>query len=237
MERVLIVDSSQAFAGTLALALREFSHVYVRQQESVEALLQEVKPSAVVLDLTAPGIDGLAVLQHILQSDDPPAVLVTSVLTNHYVIDTLQRMRIAFVITRPCVTGLIANRIKDMMHYRTRMNAQKEVYKKHVYDVMTQLRIPMQMKGAKYAQAAIELYLMDPGAHFNGEIYPRIAAQYATDIKCVERCIRNAVQGTWKTCDQQVWSKYFPCDEQGRVIRPKNTVFISRIGQFILTLD
>ena len=237
MEHVLIVDSSQAFAGTLAQALREFSHVYVRQQERVEDLLQEMKPSAVVLDLTAPGIDGLAVLQYILQSDDPPAVLVTSVLTNHYVIDTLQRMRIAYVITRPCVAALIANRIKDMMRYRKRMNAQKEVYKNSVYNVLTQLQIPMHMKGAKYAQAAIEMYLMDQGAYFNGEIYPRIAARYATDVKCVERCIRNAVHGTWKTCDQQVWGKYFPKDKLGQVIRPSNAVFIGRIGQFILNQE
>lgn len=234
MERVLIVDNSPAFANTLAQRFQEMGHVFVRQEESVESLLQSIRPTALVLDLAAPGIDGLSVVQHILQCDDPPVVLVTSVLTSNYVIDSLQRMHISYTMRRPCTTAMVVNRVKDMLLYKQRKDAQKEVYKKYVFDILSQLKIPMHMKGAKYAQAALELYLMDQGMYFNGEIYPRIAARYGTDVKCVERCIRNAVDNAWATCDQQVWGRYFEADAQGRIRRPSNTVFISRIGQYIL---
>jgi len=45
----------------------------------------------------------------------------------------------------------------------------------------------------------------------------------------VERSLRFAIESAWKRRNEQVWRLYFPAGKNGKVVKPTNAVFLSRI--------
>jgi hypothetical protein len=49
----------------------------------------------------------------------------------------------------------------------------------------------------------------------------------------VERNIRSAIDAAWSKRDENVWRLYFTPDSQGKMDKPTNAAFISRLADSI----
>lgn len=101
--------------------------------------------------------------------------------------------------------------------------------------VLLELGISTKRMGFDYLKKGIVLFCEDPSQMITKEIYPAIGNQYTpeVDTESIEQTIRSAITDAWRTRDEKVWRYFFPTDENGRVSKPSNAEFISRIGRFL----
>lgn len=108
---------------------------------------------------------------------------------------------------------------------------ESEVYR-GTFAALISLGVPMNLRGFDYLASAITLAACDP-SFMHGvtkRLYPAVADTYDTNIPCVERNIRTAIESTFLNRDLGILYDYFgPLinSESGKV---KNSVFISKIA-------
>lgn len=100
--------------------------------------------------------------------------------------------------------------------------------------LLIELGIPTQCEGFEYLVQAIVIYIKDPLQMITTEVYPAIVGLRNGLIETdrIDQAIRRAINAGWKRHDD-VWSMYFPCGRGGKLVRPSNTVFISRIARVL----
>ncbi len=90
MTKILVIDDEKPTLSMFRLFLEAWGYVVLTAENGTEglAIFKKEKPAIVITDIKMPGIDGLAVLQHILDID-PKAVVI--VITGHGDTDLAQR--------------------------------------------------------------------------------------------------------------------------------------------------
>jgi len=80
--RILIVDDEELARDRLKRILEEQNeHEIVGEAENGQGALEKIEalhPDVVLLDIRMPGIDGLEVARHLVDMDEPPAVIFTT---------------------------------------------------------------------------------------------------------------------------------------------------------------
>lgn len=101
--------------------------------------------------------------------------------------------------------------------------------------ILLELDVPTNYDGFDYLSKAIALYHEDPAQMITKGLYAAVANAYrgAVDESQIESSIRSAVKSAWARRDESVWSLYFPFDKDGKIKRPSNTEFISRIARVL----
>ena len=100
--------------------------------------------------------------------------------------------------------------------------------------VLIELRFETHKDGFGYLKHSIDRYFQEPG-HLTKDIYPSVAEMYSTDITSLQMdtAIRSVIEDAWKRRDDEMWSYYFPPDQNGKNHKPSNAEFISRIAVFV----
>lgn len=82
---------------------------------------------------------------------------------------------------------------------------------------------------------AIILWSENPEWSFSKELYPEVGRRRANKAnwKTVEKSIRYAILVAWMRKDKKIWRIYFPPGEDGKMKRPTNAGFISRIARVL----
>ena len=90
MVKILVVDDEKATLSMFRLFLEAYGYLVLTAENGTEGLeiFTREKPAIVITDIKMPGIDGLAVLQHIIDVD-PKAIVI--VITGHGDTDLAQR--------------------------------------------------------------------------------------------------------------------------------------------------
>ncbi|UCD77410.1 MAG: response regulator [Desulfobacterales bacterium] len=90
MAKILVIDDEKPTLSMFRLFLEAWGYLVLTAENGTEGLeiYRKEKPAIVITDIKMPGIDGLAVLQHIIDID-PKAVVV--VITGHGDTDLAQR--------------------------------------------------------------------------------------------------------------------------------------------------
>lgn len=101
--------------------------------------------------------------------------------------------------------------------------------------VLIELGVPTDSDGFHYLLQAIVLFYENPTKAMVKGIYSDVGERYlpAVGISQVEQAIRNAIRTAWLNRDEGMWAYYFQVDQSGKVSRPSNAEFISRIGYFL----
>lgn len=98
--RVLVVDDSAFMRKTLRLLLESDPHIQVvgTASDGVEALekVKQLRPDVMTLDVEMPRMDGLETLQHVMQTNPLPVVMVSS-LTLEGARETLRALELGAV--------------------------------------------------------------------------------------------------------------------------------------------
>ena len=68
---------------------------------------------------------------------------------------------------------------------------------------------------------------------FESRLYPAVAKRCDGSVDQVERAMRTAIQRAWTRRDEQIWKMYFAPLPDGRVRKPSNSEFISRIAELL----
>ena len=90
MTKILVIDDEKPTLSMFRLFLEAWGYIVLTAENGTEGveIFRKEKPAIVITDIKMPGIDGLAVLQRILDID-PRALVI--VITGHGDIDLAQR--------------------------------------------------------------------------------------------------------------------------------------------------
>lgn len=237
-QKILIADNSEEFSLNLAEVLHDAYQICIsREGVHTLELLQTFCPDILVLDLTLPGMDGITLLQTAAKNGYTPMVLATTRFTNPYVMDSLAKLGVGYVIAKPCNIKAVAARLADLSNHLGTSMLMRTDPKTTVSDIMQMLGVPTKLRGYCYIREAVPLMAKDPMQSITKELYPAVAARKAGTASQVERSIRSAINAAWKNRDEQVWQRYFKPGADGQIPRPTNAAFISRLADWISNDD
>ncbi len=100
---------------------------------------------------------------------------------------------------------------------------------------MLHMGFQARQKGYRYLREAVWIAYLEPEklTSVTKLLYPEIARLFHTTDKKIERAIRNAIETTWSTGNQEAIKEIFDsnCIEEGK--RPTNTEFIVTLLKYV----
>lgn len=231
MRKLLIADGTEEFREALADALRGAYHVRTcwDGREALEQL-RSYGPDVLVLDLMLPELDGISLLQQAAGAGLHPVVLATSRFVNDYVLESVDRLGVGYLMMKPCDVHATVARISDLsQRIRTPVIARPDP-RSTVSNLLLALGIPSKLRGYAYLREAIVLMSACPGQSITKELYPAVGELCGGTAVHVERSARSAIAAAWERRDKRIWELYFPPGGDGSATRPTNAAFICRLA-------
>ncbi len=233
MPKLLITDSSEEMRQILFDNLHNSYQLKIcaNGSEALE-IVRSFHPDILVLDLMLPGLDGITLLQRIHKEGFHPLVLTTSFFYSAYITGALHRLGVAYSMLKPCQWQAIADRLSDLAADLHPVQYPQSDLGSAVSAALLSMNFSTGKDGFRFLQAAIPLYMQDPGQAITKELYVAVGAMYNKSSIQVERSMRSAIEQAWRTGDMSVWRKYFSAPGSA-LPRPTNTDFISRMATIL----
>lgn len=232
---LLIADSSEEFCNSLIDALQGNYQIQTcRTGKEALEILRTSTPDLLIMDLMLPELDGLTLLQVLADSGIRPTVLATTRLANDYVIATSTKLGVEYLMVKPCDIRAIAKRVRDLSCQKPRPRLSAPDPKTHVSNLLISLGVSTKLRGYAYLREAVLLMIQNPMQSITKELYPGVAKQFSSTPTQVERSIRNAIQHAWERRNEEQWLQVFQPDKAGKIARPSNAAFISRLADRLL---
>lgn len=231
--KLLLADPSPVFCEALADRLGsgyELRECYDGQEAL--ALLENFQPDVLVTDLIMPGMDGLEVLKAAVDARKRPAILVTTRYSSQYIEAAIGDMPVDFVTMKPCNLAVLVERIQELTQTELEPE-QRPDPGNEAYDVLLSLGIPVNRKGFRCLQDALELVRQDPQQSMTKVLYPEVGRRRGCGADAVERAIRSVIQTAWENRDDALWCRYFLPGRDGYLPRPTNSVFIHTLALWL----
>lgn len=234
MPKLLIADSSDEYRQILFDKLSQ-NYMIKTCRSGMQALelLRAFRPDLMILDLMLPELDGITLLQRAHSEGIHPTVLVFCAYPGEYIIQALHRLGVAYSMTKPCDLDAVADRLSDLANQLQPVPSFQETMHSSVSNLLLSLNFSTRLDGFLFLQAAIPLYMKDPGLAMTKELYVAVGAMYNKDWQQVERSIRSAIDKAWQNRDDQLWPRYFRAPD-GSVPRPSNSTFITRVSNALI---
>lgn len=231
-QRLLIADGTEEFRNELTDSLRGCYQIR-SSGEGREALeiLRAFSPDILVLDLMLPGLDGISVLQLAAREIHPPVVLATTCFISSYVLESVQKLGVGYLMVKPCDVDAAAMRVEELSERGRAGRLQCPRPKMTVSNQLLSLGVPTKLRGYSCLREAVQIMAKNPTQSVTKELYPAVAERCSGNTRQVERSIRTAIQAAWENRDERIWRQYFQPDLDGRIPRPTNAAFISRLAE------
>ncbi len=233
--KLLIADGNEEFRLALAEALQ--GTYYVRScctgREAL-SLLRSFGPDVLVLNLILPEMDGISLLENALACGIHPMVLATTRLTNDYIMESVTRLGVDYVMKRPCDIPSTVARVRDLSRHIAPPILSVPDPRAQVTNLLLSLGIPTKLKGYPLLREAILLMAKDPDQAITKELYPSVAAACGCNKDRVERGIRSIINAGWMRRDDRIWQQYFRPGPDGVIHRPSNGEFITRLAESLM---
>ena len=230
-KKLLIGDSSETLHSALAAKLGD-RFIILSCADGMQTLQTacSFRPDVLVLDLMMPKLDGLTVLQTMHQQGLCPRVLALTPFVSDYVLSSVERLQVSYLMSSPCNAAAIAMRVEDLAG-QGGFSANVREEGVAAADALRHLGIPAKLHGYEYLRVGIELMQQNMTQSITKELYPAIAARCAATASQVERSVRNAIDAGWKNRDAAVWQKYSFVMTR----RPSNGEFIRTLAEALRT--
>lgn len=230
--RLVIADGSEEFTKALEEALRD-SYDLQTCRDGVEALelIQTFRPDVLVLDLMLPGLDGISLLESIAAAKLHPMVMATSRFVNDYVVESVARLGVAYMMQKPCQIRAVAERIADLSQRVRHPSVTGPDPKTTVSNILLALGFPAKLRGYAYLREAAVIMAEKPEISITKELYPAVGLLCKADASHVERSIRSAISTAWKKRDEAIWQMYLGCGVDRTLTRPTNAELIFRLAE------
>ena len=230
--KLLISDGNREFSDALVRHLQGAYQVRTafEGRQTLETILS-YQPDLLILDLMLPGMDGVSILQTAAEAGAQPMVLATTCYVNDYVLDALTRLNVGYLMKKPCDVRATVRRLGDLSQRLHAPVFTGPDPRTAASNLVLTLGVRTKLDGYTYLLDAIPMALRDPGISLTKELYPEVGKLHRASGVQVERAIRGAVQSAWERRDEHVWRMYFQPGPDGRVTRPTNGGFITRLAE------
>lgn len=234
--KLLIAESADEYRIAMAEYLADDYEIRTcREGHEALELLLTFDPHLLLLDLMLPGLDGISLLDRAMEAGAHPLVLATTRYANPYVIRSLQRLGVGYLMVEPCEVKATAERLADLNGNLMLSEAVQPSPSGVVSNLLLSLNMPTKLLGYTYLQMGILELTKDPSLMITKQLYPAIAAMCGTKAGRVERCIRNALDAAWSKRDEKVWRMYFPPLPDGTLKKPSNGELLTRLAAWMRT--
>lgn len=233
--KLLISDGNREFSDALVRHLQGVYRIRTtgEGQQTLDAILA-YQPDLLILDLLLPGMDGVSILQRALEAGARPMVLATTRYASDYVLEALNRLNVGYLMMKPCDIRATVSRVGDLSQ---RLRAPLFSYpdpRTAASNLLLALGVRTKLKGYGYLVEAIPMMVKNPGISLTKELYPELGKRNNADPARVERTIRGAIHSAWEMRDEQLWRMYFQPGPDGRVPRPTNGAFLTRMAECLM---
>jgi len=242
--RVLIADDNKEFATLL--------QEYLQKQEDLDvvgvaynglealALIDEVSPDIVVLDIIMPYLDGIGVLERLAEQEmaKRPKILMLTAFGQESITHKVLELGADYYILKPFDLDILTERLRQLSSKNVTSPRPPVVRDKErsqdakVTSIMHELGIPAHIKGYLYLRDAIIMVIdrVDLLSRVTKELYPKIAAKYSTTPSRVERAIRHAIEVAWDRGNVEFIEKMFGHTINQEKGKPTNSEFIAMVA-------
>ena len=236
MHKLLIANVSEEFCHAVAELLTDFFDVrHCCEGNRALELIKSFRPDIVCLDMALSGMDGLSVLEETLSCGLNPVVLVIADCYGEYVINSLNRMGVGFLMRKPCVPSVVAGRLKDMKDQSGRVCINPLAAKDPLVSILLSLGFRFKGKNKACMVETLKTYLQNPGQAITKELYPAVASKCGGTGDRIEKAIRDAIKAAWQHRDNIYWQRFFPDScRMGKC--PKNGDFIQTVAALLCSV-
>ena len=260
--KILIADDSVDCSYTLStyLSSQEEVETVLVASDGVEAceMILEEKPDVVLLDIIMPQLDGLGVLERLVQENITlPYIIMISAVGQDTITAKALNLGAQFYVLKPFKMDVLMKRIKEFVLKKEELgqvltfksvadsnigknnfvdidrNASKEeILEKRVTNIIHEVGVPAHIKGYNYLRESIILAIKDTEIinSVTKTLYPTVAKHHATTSSRVERAIRHAIEVAWDRGDIDVLNSYFGYTIHNSRGKPTNSEFIAMIA-------
>lgn len=235
-QKMLIAESSEELRKVLSDMFRGRFQVYCcADGYEAQKLMPRFRPDLMVVDVMLPGIDGLSLLQWALENGLRPRVLATTRFASDYVMEAAARLGVGYVMMKPWDLSAVAARIEDLSRSLTPAATIGTDPEAQVSGLLLALGIRPKLRGFACLREAVLLSAREEHLSVTKVLYPEVARRCGCGAGHVERNIRSAIDAAWTVRDENLWRMYFSPNSEGKVSRPTNAAFISRLADTIRT--
>ena len=246
--RILLADSNPDFCSLLGDLIdgEKDMELVAAADNGVDALalIAELRPAVLLLDLVLSKLDGLELLRRLPETGVRPHVIVLSGFVNNKVVADCSALGADYFMPKPCDAPALLSRIRQLVSAgqsplpsagfeiapaQSRQDANLEAV---VTDIIHEIGVPAHIKGYQYLREAIILTINDMEMinAVTKVLYPEVARKFATTPSRVERAIRHASEVAWDRGDIEVLQKFFGYTVSNIKGKPTNSEFIAMIA-------
>ena len=229
MQKLFMAHVENTFADAIIRQLKGAYEIELCNDTNV--LLERIDsfdPEILLIDIALCGAEAFSVL-HILRSTGRSMqIVVLSVCNQHYVLNSLSRLRVSSVFMKPCKPSALVSHIYEISAGDIANDAW------HIESEADRilLQLGFRMGPSRYRcvyHSVLSRYRL-PESYLTKELYPEVARICGGSAIRIEKAIRDAIGEAWRHGDKLAWRLYFPPMKGGIVDCPSNEVFISRIA-------
>ena len=248
--RILLADANPDFSKLLAdtLAAERDLELVGTAADGPEALamLRQLRPDALLLDLVLPRLDGLEVLRRLPETGCSCPVIVLSGFMNGKVVSDCAALGASYFMPKPCDPAALLQRIRQLGSSQSETSlgdgidcssaaqaSRREAdLEATVTEIIHEIGVLAHIKGYQYLREAIILTIQDMDVinAVTKVLYPEVAKRFDTTPSRVERAIRHAIEVAWDRGDIEVLQKYFGYTVSNIKGKPTNSEFIAMIA-------
>ncbi len=224
----------------------------VETEKNGKALLERImtfSPELVIIDMLLPEIDGIGIIEEILEKDmDTPDFLlaVPAAMKGH--MHCFQNLKRTWVVEKPIEESVLLGAVHALMKSEQKKLGSNTLVNMHMVNGMMQedleilvtnvihdVGIPAHIKGYRYLRYAILLAVQDMDIlnSITKQLYPEIAKEFQTTADRVERAIRHAIIVAWERGMPEQMQEYFGYALKQGSGKPTNSEFIAMIADKI----
>lgn len=253
---ILIVDDNRSFRESVKQTIegQEDMKVVAEAADGAEALalIQNLRPDVVLLDLVMPKVDGIGVLESLSkQKDGAPVVIILSAVISDPIMQQLMNLGAAYYMAKTCDMQLLITRIRQMKgisrqilpaepekrpgesgNVISSVDVRSVSVETEVTNLIHEVGVPAHIKGYQYLRESILMAIedMDILNAITKQLYPAIAKKFDTTPSRVERAIRHAIEVAWSRGKMDTLEKLFSYSINVGKGKPTNSEFIALIA-------
>lgn len=244
---IVIADADPQSAATLGKQLETQAGIrivgYARRAPEAVALVGELSPSVLVLDVTSMRDEAITVLEILSDARRPvrPAAMVLTAFGHERLTQRCVDLGAGYYMLKPCPAGVMAARIKHLAGAGSGAGAaavaDREDWAAEVAAVLRSIGIPSHVKGYLYLREAVVTVVQQPQLldAVTKELYPLIAQANGATAARVERSIRHAIDMGWRQGPPAVAAQLFGDGTGASRTRPTNSALIGALARLLMS--
>lgn len=253
--RIVIADDNLMVREMIADSVGDDADIEVvgmaSEGNEAIAMIREHRPNVVLLDLVMPNVDGLDVMETIINDyayeGSKPYFIIISAAGKEDIISQALQAGASYFFMKPFNGEALIKRIKQLCNVIPKSGSVPVTHKTQIQEpsdsnpdndivmLLRSMNVPVKMIGYKYLKDAILIALDAPESLMSvtKDVYPILAEKYGTSPTNVERNIRYIIESTWERSKKSTRSDKVDTMFGGIVKKPTNSEFILTCSEWL----